>query len=276
MKSGLGGPRSTQKYINRHPCPLPPLPPPLHATPQTPSFLPTARVAEEGGRQEGQLPPDHGAGGQTYYFAPPPILKGPQGKTVENIRNSINTSSVDQRDPLTCLEDRAMRSGGPGSSGSSSLLSGGPVGSSSSSKGVSSLHQGSRGPVAHSGAVVNQDPFISLRGPLGSQRGAPTIQGPSQIGLRPPPPPTKKYLQPPPAHSSQMQTICDAIGNAPIQLRGLESPQLTHCSLLPFRTGIPQNPRVECQRKTQKHIHSPRSFDEKVGKIRGKVNFSRF
>ena len=73
-----------------------------------------------------------------------------------------------------------------------------------------------------------------------------------------------------------MQTICDAIGNAPIQLRGLESPQLTQCSLLPFRTGIPQNPRVECQRKTQKHIHSPRSFDEKVGKIRGKVNFSRF
>ena len=141
-----------------------------------------------GGGQEGQLPPDHGAGGQTYYFAPPPILKGPQGKTVENIRNSINTSSVDQRDPLTCLEDRAMRSGGPGSSGSSSLLSGGPVGSSSSSKGVSSLHQGSRGPVAHSGAVVNQGPFISLRGPLGSQRGAPTIQGPSQIGLRPPPP----------------------------------------------------------------------------------------
>ena len=188
----MGGPRSTQKYINRHPCPLPPLPPPLHATPQTPSFLPTARVAEEGGgRQEGQLPPDHGAGGQTYYFAPPPILKGPQGKTVENIRNSINTSSVDQRDPLTCLEDRAMRSGGPGSSGSSSLLSGGPVGSSSSSKGVSSLHQGSRGPVAHSGAVVNQGPFISLRGPLGSQRGAPTIQGPSQIGLRPPPLPLK-------------------------------------------------------------------------------------
>ena len=189
MKSGLGGPRSTQKYINRHPCPLPPLPPPLHATPQTPSFLPTARVAEEGGGdRRGSCPPIMELGGK-HIISPPPILKGPQGKTVENIRNSINTSSVDQRDPLTCLEDRAMRSGGPGSSGSSSLLSGGPVGSSSSSKGVSSLHQGSRGPVAHSGAVVNQGPFISLRGPLGSQRGAPTIQGPSQIGLRPPPPP---------------------------------------------------------------------------------------
>ena len=188
----IGGTKVHPKVYKSTPLPPPPSSTAFarHAT-NAILFAHSKGGGRGGGRQEGQLPPDHGAGGQTYYFAPPPILKGPQGKTVENIRNSINTSSVDQRDPLTCLEDRAMRSGGPGSSGSSSLLSGGPVGSSSSSKGVSSLHQGSRGPVAHSGAVVNQGPFISLRGPLGSQRGAPTIQGPTQIGLRPPPLPLK-------------------------------------------------------------------------------------
>ena len=54
----------------------------VHFPVKTGSELP--RAAEEGGGQEGQLPPPATElGRQTYHFAPPPeILKGPQGKTV--------------------------------------------------------------------------------------------------------------------------------------------------------------------------------------------------
>ena len=74
---------------------------------------------------------------------------------------------------LTCLEDLAMRSGGPGSSGSSLVLLGGPFGSCFLSEGASgfmrsrdraTLTRVQSGPVARSGAVGNQGPFIIASG----------------------------------------------------------------------------------------------------------------
>ena len=132
-------------------------------------------MAEEGGGGGWATAPSHGAGGGNISFKntstelegvnisfkhtstelvgvnipPPPHinLEGARRKgCVEIARNSINTSSTAQRGPLTCLEDRAMRSGGPGTSGSSAVLSGGPVGSSFYPKGLQGTSSGLKGP----------------------------------------------------------------------------------------------------------------------------------
>ena len=89
--------------------------------------------------------------------------EGPVGNSLDPF-SSLRAPSRSQRVPLTCLGDRAMRSGGPVSSGSSSVLSEGHFGSSFSSEVASGPFQESpknrvplapKGRPTDSGALVN-------------------------------------------------------------------------------------------------------------------------
>ena len=129
-------------------------------------------------------------------------LEGPVGNSEDPFSRLMGPFTRSEG-PLTCLEDRAMRSGEGGggcSSESSSVLSVDPVGKSFSSKGASGPFIRAQGALSctqgpslmRAPSLASAGPSAPKGGPLGFQREAPSIQGPSQIGL----PPTRKYLPP--------------------------------------------------------------------------------